>query len=72
MRAADARPGDVLLAADGQVYQAPAAEGTQGWSHMQMMLFFGDPAATAPDGELVLLARDGRPAAGPREETEVR
>ena len=59
--AADAQPGDVVLAADGQVYQAPGAEGAGGWSSMQMIGFYGPPEATAPDGELVLLVRGGVP-----------
>jgi hypothetical protein len=62
--AAQARGGDVVLAADGDVYQAPGAGGAGGWSKMQLIGFYGDPAATAPDGDLILLARDGRPHHG--------
>lgn len=61
MRAGQARPGDVVLAEDGQVYQAPTEGGAGGWSQMQMIGFYGDPAGTAPDGELTLLVRDGQP-----------
>lgn len=63
MKAADARPDDVVLAPDGQVYQAPGRTGAAGWSHMQVIPYFGPPEATAPDGDLTLLVRDGRPAA---------
>lgn len=63
MQAKDAQPGDVVLAPDGQVYQAPTAGGAGGWSTMQMIGFYGDPAATAPEGDLFLLVRDGRPEA---------
>ena len=59
--AAQAQDGDVVLAPDGDVYQAPDADGAGGWSKMQMIGFYGDPAATAPDGDLILLARGGRP-----------
>lgn len=61
MRAADAQPGDVVLAADGQAYQAPSGGGAGGWSTMQIIPFFGPPEATAPDGELTLIARAGQP-----------
>ncbi len=60
--AGQAHPGDVVQTADGTVYQAPDADGTQGWSAMQPIGFFGDPAATAPAGPLTLLRRDGQPA----------
>jgi hypothetical protein len=63
--ASQARPGDVVLAEDGQVYQAPIEGGAGGWSRMEMIGFYGDPEATAPDGELTLLVRDGQPVAGP-------
>lgn len=62
MQARDARPGDVVLAGDGQVYQAPSPDGAGGWSAMQLIGFYGDPSGTAPDGELILLVRDGKPA----------
>ena len=70
MQARDARPGDVVLAEDGRVYQAPAEDGPGGWSVMQMIGFYGDPAGTAPDGELTLLARDGKPAASSDQEPQ--
>lgn len=64
MRASDARPGDVVLCkADGQYYQAPDGEGAGGWSVMQPIGFMGGgPESTAPDGELVLIGRDRKPA----------
>lgn len=61
LTASDARPGDVVLAPDGNVYQAPTEGGAGGWSAMQLIGFYGDPSATAPEGELTLLLRDGRP-----------
>jgi hypothetical protein len=67
LTAADAQPGDVVLAPDGNVYQAPAAGGAGGWSAMQMIGFYGDPAGTAPAGELILLVRDGSPQAAAQE-----
>jgi len=67
LAAADAQPGDVVLAPDGNVYQAPAVGGSGGWSEMQMIGFYGDPAGTAPAGELVLLVRDGTPQVAARE-----
>jgi hypothetical protein len=65
MRAPDARPGDVVLCEDdGQYYQAPDGGGAGGWSVMQPIGFMSEgPESTAPDGELTLVARDGRPAA---------
>lgn len=62
MQAKDARPGDVVLCkADGQYYQAP--DDGDGWSVMQPIGFMsGGPETTAPDGELVLIGRNGKPA----------
>lgn len=60
LTAGDAQPGDVVMRkADGQVYVAPPAEGVRGWSAAQPLPFLGPPEATAPDGELILLARRG-------------
>lgn len=66
MQATDAQPNDVVLAPDGQVYQAPLpeGEGAGGWSKMQPIGFFGPPEGTAPDGDLILLVRDGKPETG--------
>jgi hypothetical protein len=57
--AAQAQPGDCVLAPDGNVYQAPPAGGAGGWSAMEPIGFYGDPAATAPAGKLKLLVRGG-------------
>jgi hypothetical protein len=64
VRAQDCQPGDVVLTGRGEVYQAPAPGGAGGWSTMQPIPFFGPPGATAPDGELRLIARGGQSATG--------
>ena len=60
LTAADAQPGDVVLAPDGNVYQAPPGK-TLTWSSMQPIGSYGNPEDTAPDGDLVLLVRNGVP-----------
>lgn len=55
--ASSARNGDVLLdPVDGSVYQL--VEGL--WRSMQIVAFEGPP--WYPEGELILVVRDGRPA----------
>jgi hypothetical protein len=61
MTADEAQPGDVVLDASGNVFQAP--DGGGGWSTMQPIGYYGPPEATAPQGELTLIARGGQPAA---------
>lgn len=65
MQASDAQPGDVVFCKEDRTYyQAPGGTGASGWMKMQIIPFFGPPEATAPDGELVLVARNDEPAAG--------
>jgi hypothetical protein len=56
--AAQAQDGDVVLAADGQVYQY---SGDSVWMQMQIVGFYGPP--WQPDGALTLLARNGKSVA---------
>ena len=60
LSAADAHPGDVVLAPDGNVYQAPPDKNLT-WSSMQPIGSYGNPEDTTPDGDLVLLVRNGVP-----------
>jgi mannose-6-phosphate isomerase-like protein (cupin superfamily) len=57
LAAADAQPGDVVLAPDGSVCQY---DGDGQWEKMAVVGAYGTP--WAPDGELTLLARGGVPA----------
>lgn len=61
MRAADAQPGDLVRASDGSYYLAPEDD-DEAWSTMQPIPFMGvGPEATAPDGDLELFGRGGKP-----------
>jgi hypothetical protein len=64
INAAQVQPGDVVLVQTGDenfpagVYQAPLDEAST-WSAMQPMGAYGD--IPQPEGDLVLLARNGSP-----------
>jgi len=57
LNASDARPGDVVMAADGSVYQY---DGDGQWSQMELVLTESGPL-WSPLGELTLLVRGGKP-----------
>jgi hypothetical protein len=55
-----AQPGDVVLAPDRNVYQLLSRDsGVPVWGSMDPVGFYGPP--WNPEGELVLLLRDGTP-----------
>lgn len=57
LTASEARPGDVVQAQDGSVFQC---DGEGQWSQMELVLTESG-LLWSPPGELVLLVRDGRP-----------
>ena len=61
--ASQARPGDILLDTEGQAWQR--GDKFYDWSTFAGPVgFYGEWSDTyGPQGELVLLARDGKPAA---------
>jgi len=62
MRAQDAQPGDVLLDGNGKVW-ARTGERPWEWNTFTGMVAFYGPwlPGYGPQGELILLVRDGRP-----------
>ena len=63
MTAAEAQPGDILLDGDGKAWQRGPERFT--WSTFDGPVLVYGPweDSYGPQGDLVLLARDGRPAA---------
>jgi hypothetical protein len=63
MTLTDARPGDILLDSAGTAWQRGPE--VYSWATFSGPVFFYGPWSDAygPQGELVLLARDGKPAA---------
>jgi hypothetical protein len=66
VKAPEVPPDGVVRAEDGRIYQAPG-DPRSGWQVMQPIGYYGDPAGTAPDGELTLLVpqEGGRPGEKP-------